>query len=976
MSIKPVGPEGEKLTVNQLIAKLEAGEELTPEQRQKAEYSKAQKEKYAQANIARQAKEPAPKEEKVKVEADELGFYSPVEKALANSTRQEGSGQDFINDIMKFNPSSGELEGTGIIDWLKTKDKVTKQDVEDYLNNNKIQIEETVRGTILSLKEREKLRELERAISKGWYDIPQEDLDWYEATKAKLRDFKEPKYEREGLILPGGKNYKEIVLTFPNQPVNQYDQYVRVLNNKYGEGFDTDRIDPAEKQKLTDLWNKSQSPESSVDLTFNSSHFPEKNILAHMRIQDMDLGGKRTLIIEEIQSDWHQQGRRLGYGQGDEMPGDDPDSLLMLYKDRMTQDQIDYINDFDRRFADATPEGQEKLYDEFEDWRKTQRLIGGGVPDAPFKKDWYQLAIRRLMKYAADNDYDQIALVGPEEQIRRGSLGTYVDGLTFKKNKDGSIKLEAEKGESVVLDKTVKPEDLELYVGKSVAKKILSTKDKDGTLTGDDLMIGGEGMRQYYGRTYPDSINRIGKKYNANIEKREFLIKEFDSRDVEEIPTGEFDRFGRERMAYGIKDPETEEYLSYEDDYERAITEANKKAPKTSMWFMNLPKELKSDVKIGQPYKAGGLVEPEMARGGVARVAKAVEKGAQKASKRMSREEAEKAGLWHPISETKLSKPIGEFKATIIEDPSATMTPKKAITVEEMQGGVAIPLAGDRAAAGRIIKEIEGIPMDVTLEGGPDFMRLHPGAAWASGKGVLSMLADRIRMARESGQPIYGVYTAMSPQAVDFNTMMTESLLNQLDISDLKKADIKDFNQAVKAVKGQGGKPKAPNFPGLDDPEIRQKLLEGPGGQRDAFVKAMSKAQFQKRGFPDVAAARLAVTEPELLDVPRGSSGYTVAQLDPEATIMEQSGHKTYPLDIMGEYVGGLETQLPVEMMYPTHFEAKRLLGSTPTGAHKSLELFAPLQYLDQQWLDNAMQFLEFQKKLQGRKKGGLAAAK
>jgi hypothetical protein len=229
-------------------------------------------------------------------------------------------------------------------------------------------------------------------------------------------------------------------------------------------------------------------------------------------------------------------------------------------------------------------------------------------------------------------------------------------------------------------------------------------------------------------------------------------------------------------------------------------------------------------------------------------------------------------------------------------------------------------------------------------------------------------------MARESGQPIYGVYTAMSPQAVDFNTMMTESLLNQLDISDLKKADIKDFNQAVKAVKGQGGKPKAPNFPGLDDPEIRQKLLEGPGGQRDAFVKAMSKAQFQKRGFPNVAAARLAVTEPELLDVPRGSSGYTVAQLDPEATIMEQSGHKTYPLDIMGEYVGGLETQLPVEMMYPTHFEAKRLLGSTPTGAHKSLELFAPLQYLDQQWLDNAMQFLEFQKKLQGRKKGGLAA--
>jgi len=603
-----LGGKPEKLSVNQLIAKLEAGEDLTPEQRQKAEYSKAQKEKYAQANIARQAKEPAPKEEKVKVPANELGFYSSVEKGLANTARTEGSGQDFINDIMKANPSSGELEGTGIVDWLKTKDRVTKEEVQNYLDGHKIEIEETVRGTILSREERQKLRELERAISKGWYDIPQEDLDWYEATKLKLQTFKEPKHERESLMLPGGKNYKEIVLTLPNQPVNQYDQYARTLITKYGEGFDRDLIDPSEKQKLTDLWNKSQSPEGSIDLTFRSSHFPEKNILAHMRIQDMTLGGKKTLVIEEIQSDWHQQGRKLGYGQGDEMPADDPDSLLMLYKDRMTQDQINYINDFDKRFTDATPEGQEKLYDEFEDWRKTQRLIGGGVPDAPFKKDWYQLAIRRLMKYAADNDYDQIALVGPEEQIRRGSLGTYVDGLTFEKNKDGSIKLLAEKDQSVILDKTVKPEDLELYVGKSVAKKILSTKDADGTLSGDDLMIGGEGMRQYYGRTYPDSINRIGKKYNANIEKREHIIKEFTSGDVELLHTGEYDRHGKGVIAYGVRDPETDEYIAYEYDFEKALKEANKKAPKTSMWFMDLPADLKSDVKIGQPFKEGGAV--------------------------------------------------------------------------------------------------------------------------------------------------------------------------------------------------------------------------------------------------------------------------------------------------------------------------------------------------------------------------------
>ena len=137
----------------------------------------------------------------------------------------------------------------------------------------------------------------------------------------------------------------------------------------------------------------------------------------------------------------------------------------------------------------------------------------------------------------------------------------------------------------------------------------------------------------------------------------------------------------------------------------------------------------------------------------------------------------------------------------------------------------------------------------------------------------------------------------------------------------------------------------------------------------------MAKAGFQKRGFPDVAATRLAVTDPELLDVERGASGYTIARLDPEATIFEKSGHSTYPLDLGGDYFGSFENQLPVEQMYPTHFEAKRLMGKTPEGAHKSLELFAPLQDLDQSWLDSAMKYREMQKKLTGRKKGGLAHA-
>ena len=38
-----------------------------------------------------------------------------------------------------------------------------------------------------------------------------------------------------------------------------------------------------------------------------------KSILAHARIQDFDVDGKKMLFIEEIQSDWNNDGHKKGY---------------------------------------------------------------------------------------------------------------------------------------------------------------------------------------------------------------------------------------------------------------------------------------------------------------------------------------------------------------------------------------------------------------------------------------------------------------------------------------------------------------------------------------------------------------------------------------------------------------------------------------------------------------------------------------
>ena len=54
---------------------------------------------------------------------------------------------------------------------------------------------------------------------------------------------------------------------------------------------------------------KNQIPE------FRSSHWEEPNVLAHARVNDREIPGVgKSLHIEEIQSDWHQAGRKEGYG--------------------------------------------------------------------------------------------------------------------------------------------------------------------------------------------------------------------------------------------------------------------------------------------------------------------------------------------------------------------------------------------------------------------------------------------------------------------------------------------------------------------------------------------------------------------------------------------------------------------------------------------------------------------------------------
>jgi hypothetical protein len=324
-------------------------------------------------------------------------------------------------------------------------------------------------------------------------------------------------------------------------------------------------------------------------------------------------------------------------------------------------------------------------------------------------------------------------------------------------------------------------------------------------------------------------------------------------------------------------------------------------------------------------------------------------------AKRASKAENEAAGLYHPIGGgLKLDRPVSEMSATV--EQIRNLPQRRVLSPEQMQGGNILALIGDRTAAGRNLMAVNGQPLarPVELQGGPDFMRTHQGdsAAWASGQPVITKLSKAVQEAGGKGDPVYGAYTAMSHTAGDFSTMMADALLEQLRNRDIKKKDIRAFDKEVRALR--------PEFPGLMDEDARA-ALDANGALRLAFVNRMGLDKYRQAGFPDVASTRAAITEPDLMDAPLWSSGFSVAKMDPTGRVIPdpRTPHKTYDTQLGGVYQGGLEAPVPRELMYPEFFAKRRAEGRDPAGDNRAFMLAPVVQPANQQWLDGVMGYIE-----------------
>jgi hypothetical protein len=454
----------------------------------------------------------------------EIGFYSAVEQAAMASPRKSATGQAFLNDIMKGQDvRADEIKWMGLDDYLKGKQNVTKQEVQDYIANNRVNVQEVQLGDTKfnKLSDEELINEYIRI--RGYDPVS----DGEALTRNEIL------YELEGMnrtesgstkfgqyTLPGGENYRELLLTMPTSYGEGSALAKEVRNLGYKGNLNDLNVSMIRSfggsEELQDKWMT-----ATGSGTYRSSHFDQPNILAHLRVNDrVDADGKKMLLIEEVQSDWHQKGRDIGYAKN-------------------VKDELDAIQKQMSELGNQRDPVTNRMINEdqwFELGRKKDELTkqSQGVPDAPFKDTWYQLALKRAIQHAAENGYDRIGLTTGKQQASRFDLSKQVEQLNYKKNPDGTYQLSAQAGgRGNLIGESISENKLSDYVGKDVAKKIIDNAGDDVNfggngsvsqpkdiwkgLSGIDLQVGGEGMKKYYDEIYPKFLDKYGKKWGAKI---------------------------------------------------------------------------------------------------------------------------------------------------------------------------------------------------------------------------------------------------------------------------------------------------------------------------------------------------------------------------------------------------------------------------------------------------------------------------
>ena len=419
-------------------------------------------------------------------------FYSHMGKTIDEMKQDKIGANSVVSYLKGKGVKNEEIKWSGIEEFLQGKKSVSKAELQEFVAGSMLQIDvKSVNDDITINYTQEELAELD-AISEdldnAWFeandiwneaygtDIPIEILGSDDALPAMTRyvieqhgglsrfegishlsDAERKIYDDNNSITRKIKDLEERQADIRERATARRDNTKQTKYHKYtldgGSG------------NYRELLFKLPNSEYTNDAM--SMHWGEGGVLAHARIQDFDVDGQKMLFIEEIQSDWHNEGAKKGYVSDTKKLKDELETL----KKKNRAEKSALIKQLTQYFEGkvAVPEEEAKravmfstsdtymdslvkkyeipteLVKRIKNHHESQKgeaklfqkslAAKKGVEDAPFRNNYHEYVLKNLLRMAAEDGYDSIGWTTADIQSDRWS-GDYAEGYRIEYDQD------------------------------------------------------------------------------------------------------------------------------------------------------------------------------------------------------------------------------------------------------------------------------------------------------------------------------------------------------------------------------------------------------------------------------------------------------------------------------------------------------------------------------------------------------------
>lgn len=499
---------------------------------------------------------------------DGAPFFSNAERAVENIKQQKATPEQWLAMIKKDGGlKAGEDKWMGLSDWLteqkgKGVKSLTKDEVLQFIRENQIEIEEVNYAQSHDYGNDEDYNAIAEEIDDAWDDYV------YEAQR--------------GIVSYG--QYREL----DDVPMEQVQYHVREkIKDIYGDDiFDHIEIDEdgnvfvlgdTKPINSTRLDYTTEGLENKKEIAFvvptieswnqsDNIHFGdagEGRAVAWVRFgETADEDGKRVLVIDEVQSKRHDEGRSKGYSDlrdyDKKMAALEEEAAELLARRNKLIKVLDekyggftkYLkHSFNGQRTSLVPNPSVMTSEEIKEWNETSqdsirerenelKTLKRGVPDAPFDKNYHELVMKRMLRYAAENGFDKVAWNTGKQVAERFGIGGVVEKIyADHDNYDGEphkyvsiylrngrfITLEVDKDGRIEPSKDVAEEYdgkmLSEVIGKEYAEKIVNLPQSEQSIEiePEDMHVGGTDRVALYDEMIPRFMNKYVKKWGAKV---------------------------------------------------------------------------------------------------------------------------------------------------------------------------------------------------------------------------------------------------------------------------------------------------------------------------------------------------------------------------------------------------------------------------------------------------------------------------